>query len=389
MRFHIASEEMIKQGQTTDIYFARTEEILRKRGFDRVRVVADVITTSFPRNWNWGLFCGIEELTHLLENKPVTVYSMDEGSLFFSYEPVLWIEGNYVDFAVLETAILGLIAQASGIATAAAHCKLAAGDHNIISFGIRRMHPAISPMVDRAAYIGGCDGFSGVAAAKLLKIEAVGTMPHALIIAFGNQVVAWKAFDEIMDKDIPRLALVDTYADEKAEAIMAAEALGKKLQGVRLDTPSSRRGDMARIVKEVRWELDLRGFKHVKIFVSGGLDEHQIKELIAAGADAFGVGTYISGAPPIDFALDIVEADGKPAAKRVKLSVKKQVYRCPNCLSDTVVKFVEKPSKCKKCKAKLKPMLHPLIENGKLVRKLPNVREIRKKVLAQLGKIGN
>ncbi|MCS4540811.1 MAG: nicotinate phosphoribosyltransferase, partial [Euryarchaeota archaeon] len=115
--------------------------------------------------------------------------------------------------------------------------------------------------------------------------------------------------------------------------------------------------------------------------------EHQIKELIAAGADAFGVGTYISGAPPVDFALDIVQVNGKPAAKRGKLSGKKQVYRCWNCLADIVVKFNEKPSKCKKCKGKLNPMLQPLIVNGKLVRKLPSAQEIREKVLNQLGKI--
>ncbi len=141
-------------------------------------------------------------------------------------------------------------------------------------------------------------------------------MPHSLMIVFGDQAEAWRAYDEVMGPGVPRIALVDTYYDEKTEAVMAAETLGEALDGVRLDTPGSRRGDFPKIVEEVRWELDLRGFQHVKIFVSGGLNEETVGELSAAGADAFGVGTYVSGAPTVDFALDIVEVEGRPAAKR-------------------------------------------------------------------------
>src|SRR5437016_13836232 len=86
--------------------------------------------------------------------------------------------------------------------------------------------------------------------AKLLGKSPTGTMPHSLIIAIGDQVRAWKSFDKYMPKEVPRIALVDTYYDEKTEAIMAAEALGKALYGVRLDTPSSRRGNFPEIVKE-------------------------------------------------------------------------------------------------------------------------------------------
>jgi len=96
---------------------------------------------------------------------------------------------------------------------------------------------------------------------KYLGLKPQGTMPHALIIAFGNQVEAWKAFDEVIEPDVPRIMLVDTFYDERIEALMAAQTLGERLHGVRLDTPSSRRGNMKQIVEEVRWTLDIHGYK--------------------------------------------------------------------------------------------------------------------------------
>jgi nicotinate phosphoribosyltransferase len=212
-------------------------------------------------------------------------------------------------------------------------------------------------------------------------------MPHALIIVFGDQVKAWKAFDEIVSPDVPRVALVDTYSDEKMEAIMAAEALKERLYGVRLDTPASRKGDFAELIREVRWELDIRGFKHVKIFVSGGLNEENMKELSEAGAEGFGVGTALSNAPTIDFAMDIVEINGKFCAKRGKMSGRKEVWRCMKCLTDIVQPLNKPQPKCPLCKGKTEPMLKPLIKNGKTVAELPTPNKIRQYVLNQLEKL--
>jgi len=318
---------------------------------------------------------------------------MPEGSIFYyeDYcgirEPIMRIEGSYGDFCIYETPLLGILCQSSGIATRAARIKKAAGSKPVISFGIRRMHPALSPLIDRAAYIGGFDGVSSLTGARAAGTKPVGTMPHALIVVFGNQVEAWKAFDEIMPEEVPRIALVDTYYDEKTEAIMAAEALRDRLYGVRLDTPSSRKGDFAEIVREVRWELDIRGYRNVKIFVSGGLNEEKIRVLSEAGADAFGVGTYVSNAPTIDFAMDIVEIDGKICAKRGKLGGRKEVWRCPECLIDVVLPTGVEQPKCPRCGGKTERMLKPLIENGKIVAELPKPEKIRSYVLEQLEKI--
>ena len=388
--FHVASDDEIKSAQTTDIYFVRTEKILKAKKLDRIPVVADVTASGLPKNWQWGVLCGVEEEARLFEGIPINIYSMPEGTIFTPEDyrgfriPILMIEGPYGAFCLHETPMLGLICQASGIATEAARTRKAAGNRTLLSFGIRRMHPALSPMIDRAAYIGGFDAVSSLSGAKAIEAEPSGTMPHALIIMLGDQVKAWKAFDQFVERDVPRVALVDTYYDEKVESIMAAEALGKRLAGVRLDTPSSRRGNFAEIVKEVRWELDLRGYRHVKIYVSGGLNEDSVKTLSAAGAEGFGVGTSVSSGSTIDFAMDITEKQGKPCAKRGKIGGKKQVWRCQKCQTDVLQSFKQRQPRCPKCGGKTIPMLQPLVKNGKIVANLPKPKEIRQYVLEQL-----
>ena len=190
-----------------------------------------------------------------------------------------------------------------------------------------------------------------------------------------------------MPKKVPRIALVDTYYDEKTESILAAEALGKDLYGVRLDTPSSRRGNFAEIVREVRWELDSRGYEHVKIFVSGGLNDETVAQLSLAGVDGFGVGTSVSNAPSIDFALDIVEADGKPVAKRGKLGGRKMVWRCDECLREKITGLTVGAPKCPNCGGPMGKLLAPLLSKGRLSKMLPSPDQIREKVLGQLKRL--
>jgi nicotinate phosphoribosyltransferase len=393
--FYYANDDEIKRGDTADIYLFRTKEILERKGLADKEVVVEVTTGELPGGIGWGILCGVGEVARLLEGLPINVYCMREGSLFHSRDcrgiraPVLIVEGPFSKFVLYDTSMLGLICQASGIATRTARLRKIIGDKSLLSFGIRRMHPAISPLIDYAAYVGTADGVSGVAGGRLVGIEPSGTIPHTLILLFfnefGSQVDAWKAFDEIIPSDVPRVALCDTLYDEKIESLMAAEALGKRLAMVRLDTIGSRRGNMPDIVREVRHELDLRGYNHVKIMVSGGLNEQSVKEL-AQVADGFGVGTYISNSPTIDLSFDIVEIEGKPISKRGKTSGKKQVYRCTNCYKDLTAPFDEHPT-CTDCQKEMEPLLLPLIKDGKIVGKLPSAQQIREFVGRQLGKV--
>ena len=383
--FHLATEAEIKAGEVHDVYFGRTVQILRQRG-DTKRAKAEIRLKSFPAaDWQWGILAGIEEAVALLAGLPVDVWAMDEGTVFGPYEPVLVIEGTFVEWAQYETALLGLLCQASGIATKAARCKKAAGERQVISFGARRMHPALAPMIERNAFVGGCDGVAVTKSAELIEADPMGTIPHALVLMVGDTVEALKAFHEVIDSKVRRVALIDTLQDEKFEAIRVAEALGKDLYAVRLDTPSSRRGDFYRILEEVRWELDYRGFDHVKLMVSGGIDEYEILKLNAL-VDTYGVGTAIANAPVLSFALDIMEIEGKPMAKRGKRSGSKQVYRCRACFKRVIVPAHRPLTRCE-CGGEMEGLLKPLITKGRVVRDLPPPRMIREHVLEELGRV--
>ncbi len=386
MAFHIATPEQIKAGAVADVYFQRTLAILDAKGIDR-RVRAEFTAKSLPEDWEWGVFAGLAEVQELIEGLAVSVRAMEEGQVFRPLEPVLEIEGNYRQFAVYETAMLGLICQASGIATRAARCRLAAGpDRRLISFGARRMHPVIAPMIERAAYIGGCDGVAVVASAELLGTDPIGTIPHALVLVLGDTVEATRAFDELIDKNVPRVSLVDTFLDEKFESLRVAEALGDRLAAVRLDTPSSRRGDFYEILQEVRWELDLRGHTDVELFVSGGIDVNAILDLNPL-VSGYGVGTFISAAPVVDFSMDIVEIDGEPVSKRGKWSGAKQVLRCTGCFEDDIQPLHQTdawPDRCPICGSELEPLLATHTDTGQRTIASPSPADIRARVLDRL-----
>ncbi|MDG6934397.1 MAG: nicotinate phosphoribosyltransferase [Nitrososphaerota archaeon] len=385
--FWISGEDEIKKAEVTDSYFINTERALRKIG-KNPKVTMEVYTRHLPYADTWGVLSGVYEAAKLLEGLPLDVDSMDEGEVFavpkneLAYEPVMKLKGRYADFARYETPLLGFLASASGFTTKAARIRLAAGDRTLLSFGTRRAHPALAPLVERSAYIAGFEGVSNICGAKLLGIEGAGTMPHSFILCFDSQKDAWKAFADSLPEKSDVIVLADTLFDEKTESIMALETLGRKLKGVRLDTPASRRGDWRKIIEEVRWELNLRGGKHVKIFVSGGLDESDVRELqdVVSG---FGVGTSVSNAPSIDFNMKMVEVEGKggvmiPRAKRGDLSGEKEVCRDEKNMVDYLVLARNaRPQNCN-------PLLKPLIRNGRIVRRFETIDALRKRVASRL-----
>jgi nicotinate phosphoribosyltransferase len=236
-------------------------------------------------------------------------------------EVVLRIKAPYQSYGLYETAYLGILAHCSGWATAARECVEAARGIPVISFGVRHIHPLVAGVMDYSAIIGGCAGCSSIAGAKLAGIRPSGTMPHALILIMGDTVKATIAFDKYMPSEVPRVSLVDTFKDEAEESLLVAQALGEKLNSVRLDTPKERGGVTADLVKEVRARLNLAGFNKVGIFVSGGIDPERITYFLDSGApvDGFGIGSYISGAKPIDFTADLHEVEGKPITKRGRI----------------------------------------------------------------------
>ncbi len=312
-RLFSATQEEIYRGLTADIYFIRTRELLRHMGLDRTPVTAEVFAGKA------GVLAGVEEVKNLLAHLPVQVWALPEGSTFTEKEVVMRIHGVYDDFGIYETALLGMLASSSGWATAARICREAAGSARVVCFGARHVHPAVAPVMERAAIVGGADGASCILGAKLAGREPLGTVPHAVMLIAGDTVEVARVYQQVMPPEAPVIILVDTFKDEAEESLRVAEALGEKLEGVRLDTASERGGVTPGLVREVKERLRQAGYPQVKVFVSGGITPERIPPLIDAGADAFGVGSYISGAAPIDMTMDIKEVNGRPVAKRGRI----------------------------------------------------------------------
>jgi nicotinate phosphoribosyltransferase len=311
----------ILSGESADVYFLRAAEILRAEGLDPL-VAMEIFCRSD------GVLCGIDEakvlLAHALRDAlpgEASVEALSDGDAVTAKEVVMRIRARYRSFGLYETAILGMMAQSTGWASAARECVQAAAPQPVVSFGARHVHPEISDTLDYAAIIGGCVGASTPAGARLAGLAPTGTMPHSLVLIFGDTVRAAEVFDRILDPDVPRIVLVDTFRDEAEESLRVAEALGDRLYGIRLDTPAERGRVTPDLVKEVRARLDQAGHDHVRIIVSGGFDPDRIRAFKEADApvDSFAVGSYISGASPMDFTGDLKEIDGRAIAKRGRI----------------------------------------------------------------------
>jgi len=311
----------ILSGDSADVYFARAESILDAEGLDPL-VTMEVFTRRE------AVLCGIDEAKNLLghvladcDPSETQVEALADGDRIAPREVVLRIRARYRRFGLYETALLGMLAQSTGWATAAREIVDIAAPEPVISFGARHVHPDITDVLDYAAIVGGCVGASTPAGARLAGLAPTGTMPHSLVLIFGDTVEAALAFDRHLGPDVARIVLVDTFKDEAEDALRVAHSLGDRLYGIRLDTPSERGRVTAELVHEVRARLDQEDYQHVKITVSGGLTPDRIRYFKDAGApvDSYAVGSYISGATPIDFTGDIKEIDGRPIAKRGRI----------------------------------------------------------------------
>ncbi len=294
-------------GATADNELTRSMTILRNEGINPL-VVMEITSESD------GVLCGVTEIHTWLRDWLFSLpknsrglWSVQEGSDIYKGEVVVRIVGPYASFGLYETAILGSLSSSSGWASAAKECVKAANDIPIVCMGARNVHPQVVGVMDYSARIGGCAATSTAVGSDLHGGTPSGTMPHSMILLFGDTLRAVLAFDKHMAADVPRVALVDTFRDEGQESVEIARSLKRKLRGIRLDTPKERGGVTPSMVFEIQSRLRNEGFDNVDIYVSGGLNPERIKEFVDSGAPVigFGVGNYISAASPLSFTADI------------------------------------------------------------------------------------
>ncbi|MEA5115684.1 MAG: nicotinate phosphoribosyltransferase [Geobacteraceae bacterium] len=225
-----------------------------------------------------------------------SVTSMAEGTVAFPLAPLLTVEAPMAEAQLVETALLNIINFQTLVATKAARIVTMAGSGEVVEFGLRRAHGPDGGLSEvRGAYVGGVRSTSNVLAGKILDIPVKGTHAHSWIMAFPDELSAFRAYAEVFPDS--SVLLVDTYDTLESgipNAIIVAGELrdrGCRLAGVRLDS-----GDLAYLSRESRRMLDEAGFPYVRILASNELDEYIIRSIQEndGRVDIYGVGTRLA-----------------------------------------------------------------------------------------------
>ena len=403
--------------------------------------VFDVFFRSIPDEGGYAVFAGLEQVIsyikqlsfdaseiNFLRSKNLfdeafldylsnfkftsDVYAMKEGTPIFPKEPIVVVKGPIIECQLIETMLLLTINHQSLIATKASRIVYAAKGRAVLEFGARRAHGYDASIYGaRAAYIAGAVGSSNTYVEYMYDIPALGTMAHSYIQSYDSEYEAFLAYAKTYPNQT--VLLVDTYNTLKQGIPNAIkihkeylEPRGYRLKGIRLDS-----GDLTYLTKEARKMLDANGLSDVKITVSNSLDEYLIKELIHQGAqiDAFGVGERLVTARSEAvfggvFKLSAIEKDGVLEPK-IKISDNvqkttipgfKQVYRFYDengmAEADVITLFDEVIDESKPYQLfdpsfpwkrkeisnfKVRPLLIPIFEKGKLVYDLPEIKDVR------------
>jgi nicotinate phosphoribosyltransferase len=319
----------MRAGYYSDKYFTRAREILLADGA-RPRVTMQVFGKAS------AYLGGIDEAIAILklcaiEWSDLAVWALHDGDPIDPWETVLLIEGPYDAFAHLETLYLGVLARRTRVGTNTRRVVDAAKPKEVMFFPARHDHWIVQTGDGYAAHIAGAIGVSTDAQASWWGSEGVGTVPHALIAAYGGDtVLATRKFAEHIDASVRLVTLVDFENDCVGTSLRVAEAMGERLYGVRIDTSEMLvdrsviptmgtfrpTGVCPQLVHNVRNALDRAGYAHVKIIVSGGFTVEKIQEFSRQGVpvDAYGVGSSLFQGR-FDFTADVVRLEGKPCAK--------------------------------------------------------------------------
>jgi nicotinate phosphoribosyltransferase len=331
-RFGLPLERM-REGYYSDKYFVRTRDVLLGSGRN-----PDVTMQVFQKQDAW--LGGVDEAIAILQTcltqgyrwHELEVWALRDGDRVAPRETVMLIKGPYVAFAHLETVYLGVLARRTRVSTNTRLVVEAAWPKPVMFFPARFDHWLVQTGDGYAAHIAGAIGVSTDAQASWWGSSGIGTVPHALIAAFGGDTVAASvAMARQVKDDVQLITLVDFDNDCVATSLAVARALGPRLNGVRLDTSESMvdrsvvpqmgdfdpRGVNPHLVRNVRAALDAEGFQHVRISVSGGFDPAKIRRFESEGVpvDSYGVGSSLFGGR-FDFTADIVQVEGKAVSKQ-------------------------------------------------------------------------
>jgi nicotinate phosphoribosyltransferase len=312
------------------------------------------------------------------------IWAIPEGRIVHAREPIVEVTAPISQAQLVEAVLLNQVTLHTTLTSKAARYMLAAEGRTLVDFAFRRAHGVeAARAAARGSAIVGFEATSNVEAARQLGLRVTGTMAHSFISAFDDERAAFRAFAE--DHPNRTTFLVDTYdtiagVRNAIEVIRDMELSGEV--GVRLDS-----GDLDRLSREARRLLDHAGLGRAKIFASGGLDEHEVAELVRAGApvDAFGIGTQLgvsADAPYVDAVYKLVEFDGRPVLKlspaKATAPGRKQVWRGP---SEDVIGLRDEAAPG----PNHEPLLEPVMRAGRRLAPPPTVEEMHARFARDLA----
>ena len=378
-----------------DLYQLTMGQSYVSEGLAEERATFSLFYRQLPDGWAYTLAAGLDDALRYLEELAFTdddvaylestglftsafldrlrnfhftgdVRALPEGTVFFPHEPALEVSGPIVEAQLVETMLINIVHLQTLIATKAARSVDVAAGRMLVDFALRRAHGGEAGLaVARASFLAGFDATSNVLAGRAYGIPIAGTMAHSYVEAFEDEVSAFRAYASAYpDRAI---LLVDTYdtirgVQRAAEIGLELAAAGHHLSGVRIDS-----GDIVELSRAARALLDEAGLKEAIVFVSGGLDEVDVDNLVSAGAPigGFGVGTKMgvaAGAAFLDMAYKLVEFRGRPTMKlsegKPSLPGAKQVWRASEV---DVLGLSEEENDGE-------PLLVPVMERGRRVR---------------------
>ena len=310
------------------------------------------------------------------------VDALPEGTIFFPNEPMLRVMAPLPEAQLVESRLLNILHFQTLIASKAARCVLAAPGKTLVDFGMRRAHGSeAAALAARASYLAGFAGTATVIARPAFGVPLYGTMAHAFVQAHDTESEAFEHFAR--SHRGPLVLLIDTY--DTLTAARRVVELARRLPEKRIDSVRLDSGDLGELAREVRQIFDGAGCRDIRIFASGGLDEHGIAALVASGApiDGYGVGTSLDVSedhPALDCVYKLQEYDGRPRRKRSTGKAtwpgRKQVYRHYDAngrLDHDVLALEDEPQPGE-------PLLAPAIRRGKPVAAPPDAGAIRERV---------
>jgi nicotinate phosphoribosyltransferase len=317
------------------------------------------------------------------------VDAMPEGTIFFPDEPIVRVTAPPPQAQLIETRLLNLIHLQTVIASKAARMVLAASGKQLVDFGLRRAHGAEAGLLAaRASYLAGFDATATVLANRMFGIPMVGTMAHSFIQAHDDEATAFERFARVRPRALT--LLIDTYDTEHGAVLVTRLAPRLTAEGIEVVAVRIDSGDLAMHARRVRSILDAVGLTQVRIFASGGLDEHSLQRLCQANApiDGFGVGTGLTtsaDAPALDCAYKLQEyaarARRKHSEGKATWPGRKQVYRRyasdGTIAGDTVALLGET--------AEGEPLLCPVMRSGRRLAGQPALAEARARASASLS----